>query len=285
MYTQSITRTHRTAFLLAIDCSGSMAEQTLFRRRSMTKAEAVAGVTNELLFELIERARRSDGVRDYYDIAVVGYSGDDEVRGLLPGGAKIMSVTELAAHKVTVRTEVAEYKLPDGSISLRELPAQVWVAPQAAGQTPMCEALQHIRDMAEAWCSQICNAESFPPVIFNITDGEATDCQDDELLAVCEQIKSLRTTDGNALLINIHIAASEGGNSLLFPEEDAPSYANRYASLLYECSSQMPQTFEGAIRDLKGPASMPPFRGVSYNASVAELVAVLNIGSISVKTE
>ena len=74
MYTQSITRNHRTAFILAIDGSGSMAESILFRGRCMTKAEAVATITNDLLFELVERARRSDGVRDYYDIAVVGYS-------------------------------------------------------------------------------------------------------------------------------------------------------------------------------------------------------------------
>jgi len=80
MYTQSITRNHRTAFILAIDGSGSMAESILFRGRCMTKAEAVATITNDLLFELVERARRSDGVRDYYDIAVIGYSGDDEVR-------------------------------------------------------------------------------------------------------------------------------------------------------------------------------------------------------------
>lgn len=75
MYTQSITRSHRTAFILAIDQSGSMAEKLLFRGRQTTKAEAVAEVTNRLLFELIERARRSDEVRDYYDIAVLGYSG------------------------------------------------------------------------------------------------------------------------------------------------------------------------------------------------------------------
>ena len=79
MYTQSITRNHRTAFILAIDCSGSMAESILFRGRRLNKAEAVAGITNDLLFELVERARRSDGIRDYYDIAVIGYSGDDEV--------------------------------------------------------------------------------------------------------------------------------------------------------------------------------------------------------------
>ena len=85
MYTQSITRTHRTAIILAIDGSGSMAEKIRFRNRQMTKAEAVATITNGMLFELIERARRSDGVRDYYDIAVIGYSGDDEVYSLLPG--------------------------------------------------------------------------------------------------------------------------------------------------------------------------------------------------------
>ncbi len=55
MYTQSITRSHRTAFILAIDQSGSMAEKLLFRGRQTTKAEAVAEVTNRLLFELIER--------------------------------------------------------------------------------------------------------------------------------------------------------------------------------------------------------------------------------------
>ena len=97
MYTQSITRTHRTAIILAIDGSGSMAEKIRFRNRQMTKAEAVATITNDMLFELIERARRSDGVRDYYDIAVIGYSGDDEVYSLLPGGRELISVAELAA--------------------------------------------------------------------------------------------------------------------------------------------------------------------------------------------
>ena len=34
MYTQSITRTHRTAFIFVIDGSGSMAEKIRFRNRS-----------------------------------------------------------------------------------------------------------------------------------------------------------------------------------------------------------------------------------------------------------
>ncbi|WP_416987832.1 VWA domain-containing protein [Alistipes finegoldii] len=282
MYTQSITRNHRTAFILAIDCSGSMAESILFRGRRLTKAEAVAGITNDLLFELVERARRSDGIRDYYDIAVIGYSGDDEVRSLLPDGEELVPVSALAAREMPVRTEVIEHRLPDGSIALREIPAPSWIEPQAAGQTPMCEALRRVRDIVAEWTARAANAESFPPVVFNITDGEATDCDDEELRAVCNQIKALETADGNVLLINIHIAAGDAGRHVFFPEAH---YTNRYAALLYDCSSEMPAVFNEAIREAKGPAAAPPFRGMSYNASAAQLVTMLNIGSISVKTE
>lgn len=285
MYTQSITRTHRTAFILLIDGSGSMAEQILFRGRTTTKADAVAAVTNDLLFELIERARRSDGVRDYYDIAAIGYSGDDEVYSLLPGGAESIPVSMLAAQEPSIRREVVEHRLPDGSIVLREVSTPFWVGPQAAGQTPMCEALRHARDIAAAWCAHPANAESFPPVVFNITDGEATDCDDDELRAVCEQIKALATSDGQVLLINVHIAAGEEGLTAFFPSETEVVYTHRYAGLLHDCSSRMPDVFDSAIRAAKGPGALPPFRGMSYNASAAELVTMLNIGSISVKTE
>ena len=285
MYTQSITRTHRTAFVLAIDGSGSMSEEIRFRGRTATKAEAVAAITNDLLFELVERARRDDGVRDYYDIAVIGYSGDDEIRPLLPEGRRMMAVSELAALETPVRTETVEHRLPDGTIALREIPSPAWIEPHAAGRTPMYQALAEVRDLVAEWCARTANAESFPPVVFNITDGEATDCDAEELRAVAEQIRSLGTVDGNALLINIHIAADESGRSVFFPTEEEAAYPNRYARLLYDCSSPMPALFDAAIREAKGPGALPPFRGMSFNASAAELIAMLNIGSISVKTE
>ena len=180
-----------------------MAESILFRGRRLTKAEAVAGITNDLLFELVERARRSDGIRDYYDIAVIGYSGDDEVRSLLPDGEELVPVSALAAREMPVRTEVIEHRLPDGSIALREIPAPSWIEPQAAGQTPMCEALRRVRDIAAEWTARAANAESFPPVVFNITDGEATDCDDEELRAVCNQIQAclLYTSDAATKLV------------------------------------------------------------------------------------
>ena len=227
MYTQSITRTHRTAFIFVIDGSGSMAEKIRFRGRLMTKADAVASITNGMLFELIERARRSDGVRDYYDIAVLGYSGDDEVYSLLPGSREAISVTELAAGEPPLKTEIVEYRLPDGSNALREISTPAWVEPEAVGQTPMCEALRRVRD----------------------------------------------------------IAAGDTPRTVFFPSTEEADYPNRYAAVLYECSSLMPEVFDEAIREAKGPGATPPFRGMSYNASAEQLITMLNIGSISVKTE
>ena len=86
------------------------------------------------------------------------------------------------------------------------------------------------------------------------------------------------------LLIYIHIAAGDAGRHVFFPEAHEANYTNRYAALLYDCSSEMPAVFNEAIREAKGPGVLPPFRGMSFNASAEELITMLNIGSISVRT-
>ena len=50
-------------------------------------------------------------------------------------------------------------------------------------------------------------------------------------------------------------------------------------------SGLVTEVFDEAIREAKGPGATPPFRGMSYNASAEQLITMLNIGSISVKTE
>lgn len=148
MYTQSITRSHRTAFILAIDCSGSMAERIVFHGRSMRKADAVAQVANRLLFELTERARRTDGIRDYYDVAVLGYAGRG-VKPLLGERPEFLSVVEIDRMAPAPATVQGEYRLPDGSTALLdELPVPAWIVPEARGETPMYDALLHVRDLA-----------------------------------------------------------------------------------------------------------------------------------------
>ena len=284
MYSQSITRTHRTAFVVLVDGSGSMGEEILFRGIRLSKAKAVSMITNELLFELIERARRTDGIRDYYDVAVWGYSGDNEVYSLLEGGDEMISIEELAARPVTMIRQTIELKLPDGRTTLREVQTPEWVAPRAAGNTPMIEALRTARDLVARWIARDENYQSFPPIVFNITDGEATDGHEEELQSVARQLRTLHTADGDVLLINIHIGTGDE-RTLFFPGIDEPLPINRNARMLYEASSVMPACFEQAIRTVKGLGAMPPYRGMSFNASATELMTMLNIGSISVKTE
>ncbi len=238
MYTQSITRSHRTAFILAIDCSGSMAERIVFHGRSMRKADAVAQVANRLLFELTERARRTDGIRDYYDVAVPGYSGRGG-KPLLGERPEFLSVVEIDRMAPAPATVQGEYRLPDGSTALLdELPVPAWIVPEAQGETPMYDALLHVRDLAAEWTQRPENAGSFPPVVFNITDGEATDCNDEELLGICRRIRSLRTDDGSVLLINIHIASGCGQRALLFPTADEAGYG-RPAAATQSCSTSV----------------------------------------------
>ena len=57
MYSTPITRLRPTAFIIAIDRSGSMAEPITFNGERMAKSEAVALVANNLIDELINRAR------------------------------------------------------------------------------------------------------------------------------------------------------------------------------------------------------------------------------------
>lgn len=280
MYSQEITRSHRAAFVLALDQSTSMQQQVQFGRLTTTKSEVVAYTANSLITELIDRCRRTEGVRDYYDIAVIGYSGD-EVRSLLPR-AGFNSVVELAQELPPIVTISFEEDLPDGTQALVRHRQRQWIKPLAEGTTPMHEALHRVRDLVEEWCAKKQNRESFPPIVINITDGEPTDCTDAELRDVCTLIKRIATDDGNTLLINIHISTDLKLNSLVFPMYDELSQACEKARLLADCSSAMPAALDEAIHELKGAGAIPPYIGIGYNATVVELLSMINIGSRSI---
>ena len=284
MYTQSITRSHRTAFILAIDQSGSMAEKLLFRGRQTTKAEAVAEVTNRPLFELIERARRSDEVRDYYDIAVLGYSGDGIV-SLLNDPEPLVPVSRLAALPVDFAETVVERRMPDGEATFRKISMPAWIAPKAVGQTPMYEAPLQIRDRHKRGARIRPTAKVFRPSSSTSPTGKPRTATSANSSRSAKKIRTIGTTDGKVLSINIHIATTSDSRSLLFPTEEEIPADNRYARLLHDCSSPMPEELSEAIRQVRGDLAKPPFRGMSYNTSIAELIAILNIGSISIKIQ
>ena len=280
MYSQEITRQHRTAFILALDRSGSMQESVRFGKKVMSKAEAVSIIANALITELIDRCRRTDSLRNYYDVAVVGYSNDNIE--MLLGRDGMLSIDDLSRISPRRRTFSNEEQLSEQNSAIFQHSLDEWCSPHAEGNTPMYEAMLRVRDLAKEWCEKSENRQSFPPVVINITDGEASDCDDNELRDICEQIKRIATDDGNVLLINIHISTDSTLPAIIFPMAEELTGAGRYSRLLAECSSIMPSAFDSAICEMKGRGATPPFFGMGYNASIIELLSMVNIGSRSV---
>ncbi|MFI3282310.1 MAG: vWA domain-containing protein [Rikenellaceae bacterium] len=285
MYEKSITREHRTAFVVLIDQSGSMSEPIEYEGRELAKAEAVALVTNQIIAELIERARRHDGVRDYYDVAVLGYSGE----GVTPmishnESTPFVSIDELSSRKVPLDSYVVNRTLPSGESAPYTVSTPQWVTPRASGETPMFEGLNYAYDIVKEWSTRPENYDSFPPIVFNITDGESSDCSPVDMINISRKIRSLSTSDGKVFMINIHIASSAIQQSMLFPTaEEVENFPTRKARELSYASSTMPDVFCDVICELKGVKEKSEFIGVSYNTSIAELITILNIGTISVK--
>lgn len=237
-------------------------------------------MANALITELIYRCQRTDALRNYYDIAIVGYS-NDEVE-LLLGKQGFISIEQLK-QMAPERSNVAfEEELPDGSSAMVTHSITEWIKPKAEGKTPMYEAMLRVRDLVGKWCAEPDNRESFPPIVINITDGESSDCDDRELCDICSQIRRQSTADGNTLLLNIHISANNTIPSMVFPMAEELTVADHYARTLAECSSIMPEAFNESIQQIKGAGATPPFIGMGYNASIIELLSIINIGSRSV---
>ena len=95
-YSAEISRDHPTAFLFVIDQSESM-EDPIAGGRS--KAEFVADVLNKTLYTLVTNCSKADGVRPYFDIGVLSYSGDGIADGfghVANGHAIICPITDVA---------------------------------------------------------------------------------------------------------------------------------------------------------------------------------------------
>ena len=283
MYQQDITRKHRTAIVVAIDQSSSMSLLFGHGATRQSKADLVARITNELISELLLRSRYDGGVRDYYDIAVVGYS-DNKVYSLLGDHLDFKPVSSLDKRDVDTKMVVERCVMLDGrEVSVyREYPE--WVKARACGSTPMYQMLCKVSDMLERWCAQPCNRDSFPPILVNISDG-VPDGITENLLSISRHIKSLGTNDGTVLFVNVHISSSEDTSSLVMPNMSEIDIANREAMLFARMSSVLPVSMERGAEAIRCTFANSPYIAMGYNTSPVELNSMLRIGTRSVGVE
>lgn len=282
-YQEDITRLSPSAFLFLVDQSGSMG--ALFGRPSksgstQTKADVVAEAINSTVGEIINRCRKPEGIYDYFEIGIIGYGQTTAAafcweRGL--AGKQMMPLSEID-RSVDIKY-VEEEVFSHGKTAKETIPFSVWLNPTAVGGTPMKSALELAQKSVADWVQQ--HQDSYPPIVINITDGAATDIENDQqLINAAQAITSIANRNGsNVLLINCHIS-ERADAPVVFPSKSNELPADTYAQTLFQMSSVLPpQMSTMALSVLGRQPSNDPIRGMVFNGNAVILVKFLDIGT------
>ncbi|GAB4465038.1 MAG: hypothetical protein OHK0029_35420 [Armatimonadaceae bacterium] len=268
-----ITRNNPSCFLFLIDQSSSMASRFGNREQGVTKAEGVAHALNNLLRNLILTCSKSDGIRDYFHVGVIGYGAmvAPAWTGALTG-QELLPISFVADHYARIvesRTTVNDLH---GNPTEQTLSFPVWVEPAAQGSTPMCQALRYTYDILAAWCLR--NQTSHPPVVVHITDGEATD---GDAASEMASLTTLQTSNGTLILFNIHLSSRRDAAPTTFPdsEENLP---DDFARMLYRQASFLTPYMRQVAWD-QGTTVSETAKAFVLNADPTQVVLALEIGT------
>jgi hypothetical protein len=267
-YTAVIDRPNPTAFMFLIDQSRSTNEKM---DGGETKAKFVGDVLNKTLFQLVTRCASADGVRDYFDIGVLAYSGNGVYSGFAGAlsASSLHPISSLAARPL--RVEERQQRVPDGTGGLvdQSVKFPVWINSVSVGDTLMCEGFRKAAERLVGWCNS--HAKSHPPTIIHVTGGPSTDGNPEQ---IAEAIRHISTNHGQCLLFNLHIGTSETA-SLIFPTSEA-GLPDAHSKMLFRMSSLFPAHLIKPARD-KGYSVSPESRFFGYKAGYESLVNFFDI--------
>jgi hypothetical protein len=271
MYSAQITRANPTCIVLLIDQSGSMSDPfsgDTARRKSDVVAEAV----NHTLHDLVIRCTKTEEVRNYYHVSVIGYgrhvgtcfSGPLAARPLVP-------VSEVADYPLQVKSSYK--RVSDGAGGWVEIPVRypVWIHAMSDGKTPMCEGLGKVKEILQQWLLE--HPRGFPPTVLHLTDGESSDGDPND---IGQQIMSLGTDDGPVLLFNCHISTRRSAK-IEYPIDER-SLPDGFARSLFRISSRLPANFLSAAAQL-GVNALEGSRGFVFNGDPSSIVQFYEIGT------
>jgi hypothetical protein len=183
-----------------------------------------------------------------------------------------------AVAEAPLRVEERRRAVDDGAGGVVEqrIKFPVWFEPRNAGGTPMRAALTRAAEIMAEWCDA--HPDSYPPTILHVTDGEATDGNPEDVAAALQQ---LHTTDGQALLFNLHVTTmggtTMGGHGIIFPAGEG-ALVDQYARMLFRMSSPLPPHLARLAGD-KGYAISAGARGFIFNAEPKLIVDFFDIGT------
>ena len=268
--------------IFLLDQSGSMHDS--FRQgqagQGKRKCDMVATVFNGFMNELLTtNTTIKDGmpeVKARAELSVFGYEGSSVKPAL--GGALankvIVSLPEMQMNPISIEMRKKREVDDVGSVIEIDVPFPVWVEAKHGGGTPMCAALRRSLELAEQWTHT--HPNNYPPVIINITDGMATDGDPSQ---VAQQLASVETTDGSALLFNVHLT-DKNEPSVMYPASEAELPNDKYARQLFNMSSVIPESSRVLLESLLGQAVAPGARGLIYNGDAASVRLMFNFASM-----
>jgi hypothetical protein len=272
-YSSQISRDNPTCFLFLIDQSSSMSEEFAAGKGTQRKAIGVSDTINQWLQDLSIKCAKSDGVRDYFHVGVIGYGkrvGPSFVGPM--AGRELAPISQIADNPARIEERSTKVLKGADKVVDKNVKIPVWFDPVADGGTPMCRAAADGQQILEGWLAQ--HPSCFPPVVIHVTDGEATDGDPaDRLRALSE----LASSDGRVLLFNIHLSANPQAKPIVFPASP-DGLPDEYARMLFETASLLTPTMRALAKEYRIPVT-DKARGFVLNADLSLLIQAIDIGT------
>jgi len=280
-YARPANSSNPTLFVIVMDQSGSMA-QVWAKNPPLPKSHALADIVNRLISELAKTCISGSVVKDRIHLSLIGYGGVGGTRSIWSGplsGREVVSISQAYANPL--QTLKKKVKIPDGGGGLLEVDQdfQVWITPEEHGGTPTAEALDLAAQIIDKWTSDPAeggrNANSFPPIVCHVTDGMPNN--EASARSSAQKLTSLRTSDGNVLLVNIHISDQVGNEyGYAVTESDLP-LGDAQAKFLFDISSSIPTEL---MESAQG-AGLPVRAGSRLMIGNADAVGVISLLSFA----
>ncbi len=247
--------------VILVDQSWSMSEEW----KNGIKANQAALIVNRAIYNLALKCQQGTEIKQRCSVSAISYGEtvDIVVKGMIDN-----------VYASPVKVEAVTKKVPDGAGGVVEVDVElpIWIQPRASGGTPMHEAFETASEIASNWISDW--PDSFPPVIINVTDGEPN--YPNLTADAARKIMNLRTTDGNVLVYNIHIANSDFPSE--FPIDNTQFSDNPFAEFLFSISSVLPESLFPNARAC-GFSPQPDARCFAYNADETLTTRIIEFGS------
>ncbi len=270
-YAAEISRTNPTCFLFLIDQSRSMSG-AMGGAPDKSKADGVAESINRLLYTLVLRCVWGQQVLERFHVGVIGY-GRQVVSGL--GGAlagrDLVPISDLARSPLRVESRSQLVDDGQGGVQQQTVRAPVWFEPAADGKTPMVAALDRAALLLGGFLAE--HPVCYPPLVINLSDGEATDGNPEVPAA---RIRQLSSDDGSCLLFNVHLS-SQPVRPIEFPDHEG-GLPTDGAKRLFRMSSCLPPPMHVPARQA-GMTISAATRGFVFNADLGSVIRFLDIGT------